>query len=157
AASIKFGLENMNVRGLPTALTEFGTYSNVSASSSATLLGQAMRLFFGNPTSTGFVIWDWTKDGTPQFAPAAALYKVNGSNLTISEAGKVWQDALGIHDWDNNPSNAWATQLTATVGADGKINFTGYYGDYQLTVGGQTYNFTLAKGSTNYALGFQAG
>jgi hypothetical protein len=47
--------------------------------------------------------------------------------------------------------------LTSTVGADEKINFTGYYGDYQLTVGGQVYNFTLSKGSTSYAIGFPTG
>jgi GH35 family endo-1,4-beta-xylanase len=159
ASSIFYGLQNMNVRNLPTVMTEFGTFTSVSATDSATLLGQAMRLFFGNPTSTGFVIWDWENEAgaSDQWAPNAALYDANGSSWTITEAGKTWQDALGIHDWDGNATNGWTTQLTSTVGADGKINFTGYYGDYELSAGGQTFNLTLTKGITNYAVPFPIG
>src|SRR5262249_50637390 len=73
------GLQNMNVRGLPTTLTEFGTSGSLSATDSATILGQTMRLMFGNPTSTGMVLWDWYKfgNGKTQFASNAGLYQVN--------------------------------------------------------------------------------
>jgi GH35 family endo-1,4-beta-xylanase len=157
-----YGLQNMNVRGLPTTLTEFGTFTAASATDSATILDQTMRLIFGNPTSTGMILWDWYKfgNGSTQFAPNAGLYQVNAadwSDATITAAGKAWQDQLGIQDWDANPGNAWTTQLTATAAADGTINFTGYYGNYELTVGGKTYTFSLAKGATNYTLGFTAG
>jgi endo-1,4-beta-xylanase len=153
-----FGLQNMNVQGLPTVLTEFGTFSSVSDADSVNVLGQLMRLIFGNPSSTGFVMWDWLKEdgGNMQFAPGAALYSVNTSNwngATLTNAGKLWQDTLGIEDWDGNTANGWNMQLTTTVGPDGTINFNGFYGDYEISVGGKTYDLALTKGVTNYVLG----
>lgn len=152
----------MNVRGLPTTLTEFGTSGSLSATDSATILGQTMRLIFGNPTSTGMILWDWYKfgNGSTQFAPNAGLYQVNNANwsdATITAAGKAWQDQLGIQDWDGNSGNAWTTQLTATAAADGTITFNGYYGNYEITAGGKTYNLNLTKGTTNYTASYAAG
>ncbi|HVT30399.1 MAG TPA: endo-1,4-beta-xylanase [Lacipirellulaceae bacterium] len=160
-----YGLQNMNVRGLPTELTEFGTFAETSATDSATILGQAMRLMFGNPSSTGFIVWDWYKATSEidpicncaQFAPGAALYDVSASDwsgATLTQAGKAWQDQLGIHDWDGNPNNGWTTQLTATVAADGTISFNGFYGDYEITANGKNYHMSLTKGTTSYALGY---
>jgi GH35 family endo-1,4-beta-xylanase len=150
ASQFMANIQNLNVQGLPEVLTEFGTFSNVSANDSATILGQAMRLMFGNPQSTGFINWDWTKEdnGEGQWAPNAALYTVStGSwnDFTITPAGKVWQDMMGIQDWDGNSSNGWTTQLTTTVGLNGAVNFNGYYGDYVLTANGVNYSFTFKK------------
>ena len=158
ASNILRGLQNMNVQGLPTALTEFGTFLEVSPSDSATVLNQAMRMMFGNASSTGFLIWDWTQEdaGVDQWAPGSALYTVNTSDwnsAAITPAGQVWQDLLGIHDWDGNPNNGWNTQLTLTAGANGTINFNGFYGEYEITVGNQTYDLNLSKGVTNYVVG----
>lgn len=152
------GLQNMNIQKLPTVLTEFGTFADVSADDSATILNQSLRLVFGNPSSTGFLIWDWTKedDGHDQFAPGSALYTVSTqtwNDFAITPAGKVWQDLLGIHDWDGDPTNGWNTQLTATADASGRINFNGFYGDYDITVDGKTYQLHLTKGVSNYVLG----
>jgi hypothetical protein len=156
AARFMANLQNLNVQGLPTELTEFGTFSSVTPDDSAAILRQAMRLIFGNPSSTGFINWDWTKEdgGGDQWAPNAALYTVSTAewnDFSLTPAGKVWQDTLGIADWDGNPDNGWNTQLTATVGADGKIRFNGYYGDYEFSVGGKTFGLTLTKGTTNYS------
>jgi GH35 family endo-1,4-beta-xylanase len=150
-------LQNFNVSGLPTELTEFGTFNGVNAADSATILGQAIRLMFGNPGSTGFINWDWTLEdnGANQWAPAAGLYTVNTTtwdNWALTEAGKKWQDMLGIQDWDGNPKNGWTTQLNTTVDANGKIAFVGYYGDYQLTINGKVYNLSLVKGTSSYNL-----
>jgi hypothetical protein len=38
------------------------------------------------------------------------------------------------------------------VGDDGTIEFTAFYGDYGIEVGGTTHAFELAKGTTTYAL-----
>jgi len=46
----------------------------------------------------------------------------------------------------------WDTNLTTTVGADRTISFTGFYGDYALTIGGQQYPLTLVKGQTAYVI-----
>ena len=85
------------------------------------------------------------------------MNKDDWSDATLTAAGKAWQDQLGIQDWDSNVNNAWTTQLTATAAADGTISFNGYYGNYELTVGGKTYTFSLTKGSTNYTLGYAPG
>ena len=145
----------MNVEGLPLVLTEFGTFTAVSPADSATILGESMRLMFGNPNSTGFIVWEWTKqgDGSDQWAPNAALYDVSsadGDDYTLTPAGKQWQDTLGIQDWNGNPADGWTTKLTTTVAPDGTIAFDGYYGDYQLTAGGKSYKLTLKKGVTTY-------
>ena len=150
-------LQMMNVQGLPLVLTEFGTFPNLSAETSATTMNQAMRLIFGNPASTGFVVWDWIKedDGSSQFAPGAALYTVDTSDwstMAITPAGESWQDTLGIHDWDGDPNNGWTTQLTATAAADGTVYFQGFYGEYELNVGGKSYDLKLIKGVTKYDL-----
>src|SRR6185436_1188615 len=72
--------------------------------------------------------------------------------ITLTSAGKDYEDLLGIADWDGNPNNAWTTNVNVTVDAAGKIAFNGFYGDYN--VGGQNTfaNLLLSKGTTDYAL-----
>jgi GH35 family endo-1,4-beta-xylanase len=157
AATVISGLQTFNVTGLPTQLSEFGTYTGVSTTDSAKILGEEMRLMFGNPGSIGFANWYWVKldNGSSQFAPNGALYTVaNGdwANMTLTSAGKIWQDQLGIQDWDGNANNGWTTQLTAAADANGAISFNGYYGDYQVTINGSIYNLSLVKGTTNYTI-----
>jgi hypothetical protein len=79
------------------------------------------------------------------------------ANWNITDTGKKWQDLLGVVDWDSNPNNAWDTKLTATADADGKINFTGFYGDYYLRsqIAG-AYDMTLVKGTGNYNVAMAA-
>jgi hypothetical protein len=150
-------LQGYAVTGLPQTLTEFGAFSGVSAGNAATILGDCMRLEFGNPMGTGFFMWGFQAEdgGGNLFAPSTALYSVNTSDWskwTITQSGKKWQDLLGIQDWDGNTGNGWNTQLTANTAADGTINFNGYYGDYVITIGGQNYNLTLKKGTSRYTL-----
>ena len=157
ASRVIANLQNANVQGLPTQLSEFGAFSGMSAADAATVLDESLRLMFGNAGSIGFVNWYWVKEdsGGGQFAPFASLYTVatqNWGNMTITPAGKIWQDRLGIKDWDGNPNNAWSTQLNVTAGPDGTISFNGYYGDYVLTVDGVDYNISLKKGITDDSL-----
>ncbi|MGD9634661.1 MAG: endo-1,4-beta-xylanase [Pirellulales bacterium] len=150
-------LQNANVQGIPTQLSEFGGFSGLAPDDAAKVLDESLRLMFGNAGSIGFLNWYWIKEnqGQGQFAPYASLYTVdtnNWGNLQITPAGKAWQDRLGIQDWDGNPNNAWTTETTATVGADGSISFNGYYGDYELTVDGKTYKLSTRKGTVDYLL-----
>lgn len=150
-------LQNYAVTGLPQTLTEFGVGSGESADNAATILGDCLRLEFGNPSGTGFFMWGFQAEdgGGNLFSPAAALYTVNTNNWnnwTITPAGKTWQDLLGIQDWDGNPNNGWTTQVTATVAADGTLSFNGYYGDYQLTIAGKRYALSLVKGTSRYTI-----
>jgi hypothetical protein len=38
------------------------------------------------------------------------------------------------------------------VQSDGTIDFTGFYGEYEVTIGGQTYTLDLTKGLDEYSL-----
>src|SRR4051794_5465422 len=159
AGNIYRTLQNLAVQGLPIALTEFGVQSPASTTTAASILGDNLRLAFGTPDATGFFMWGFHQESgsgaTTLFAPQAALYTVTTSDFntwTLTPAGQKWQDQLGIQDWDSNPNNGWTTQLNAVVGTDGTINFNGFWGDYQLTANGHTYNVTLVKGQPLYSL-----
>jgi hypothetical protein len=55
-------------------------------------------------------------------------------------------------DADGDATDDWTTNLTLLTKADGTIDFTGFYGDYLVTINGQTYPLSLIKGVTEYAL-----
>jgi hypothetical protein len=139
--------------------------NGVNQATAANILGEIMRLVFGTADATGFFMWGFHQESgagaTTLFAPSAALYTVNTSdfnNWTITEAGKHWQDMLGIADWDGDPTDGWTTQLNdLIVGADGTINFDGYWGDYELTVDGATYQLALSKDVATYSLAIAPG
>lgn len=154
-------MQALAAAGLPMEVTEFGGFKGTTEADAATLIDQTMRLAFGQAQMTGMFVWDWTDENDPeQWAPYAALYKVTGPNYDnweITPAGKVWQDRLGIKNWDGEPGNAWDTQLTVPVAADQTITFTGYYGDYKISVGDRVYNLTIEKGKTQYELGEPTG
>jgi hypothetical protein len=162
-------LQNLAVQGLPTAITEFGIQESflepnpspeemqMAAKEIARVLDETLRLAFGTAETTGFFMWGFHAEdgGGNLFAPAAALYDVDTSdwtNWTLTEAGKIWRDRLGIEDFDGDPENGWTTQLTAMVDAEGNINFDGFWGDYEFIVDGQTIPLTLVKGRTDYSL-----
>ncbi len=157
------------------------TNPNPSTMAAATtILSDTMRLMFGTPQVTGFYLWGFHSEnnngnnaGSNLFVPAAAMYAVNTANWntwTITNAGQAYEDLLGVKEWDDVVGNGWTTQLDGkpivdgngqTVGnnlaapivdANGNIAFTGYYGDYQLTIGGKTYSLDLEKGVTDYTI-----
>jgi hypothetical protein len=144
---------------VPVALTEFGVNTGVSQTAAASILGDALKLTYGDPDATGFFMWGFHQESgagaTTLFAPSAALYTVSTTDFnawTLTPAGQKWQDMLGIQDWDGNANNGWTTQTTATVGTDGTINFNGFWGDYDLTVNGHTYHMATSKGTSQYSL-----
>jgi GH35 family endo-1,4-beta-xylanase len=166
-AAMEAVLQNLAVEGKPVTLTEFGVAAGVSALDSANILEDSMRLMFGNPQANGFYMWgfDAENGGGNLFAPAAALYTVSGSlngnpTWTITPAGQRYEWLFGYGpdpQRRGNNANPWNTQLTATVGPDGRINFNGFYGDYQLTINGHLYNLSLVKGTSNYYMVVAAG
>lgn len=153
-------LQNLSVQGLPIVLSEFGVDNSIGKDAAAQVLAESLRLVFGHADATGFLMWGFQNEGNGNlFRPAAALYDVANSgsgpdwnNWTLTAAGQAWQDLLGIHDWDGNAANGWTTDLNLIVGADGTIDFTGFYGDYAITIGGQTYDLSLVKGTEFYTL-----
>jgi hypothetical protein len=154
-------LQMYSTTGLPQTLTEFGIFPGVSQTDAATILSDTMRLEFGNPLGTGFFMWGFhVGNGDDLFAPSAALYTVangNWNDWAITPAGKAWQDKLGIQDWDGNTTNGWTTQLSRSLSANGTINFDGYYGDYEITAGGNKYTLSFTKGTGSYTIGGMPG
>ena len=160
---IESTLQSLSVQGLPLSLNEFGVGAGGTSATVSTILTDSLRLMFGSANATGFYMWGFQAEngGSNLFQPAAALYSVNTSDwntMALTDAGKAWQDQLGIQDWDSNPNNGWSTHLNAangnapTVNPDGTIQFNGYYGAYKLTIGGKSYDLNFTKGTPNYSI-----
>jgi endo-1,4-beta-xylanase len=132
-------LQNLSVLGMPITLTEYGQRANTSPTRTATILQDTVRMMFGSPQATGFYMWGfWGGDIWDQ-RPAAAFYDANW-NLTL--AGQTWMNLMA--EWD--------TELSVMVDANGNINFDGFWGDYELTIDGETFNLLTEKGRTQYSL-----
>lgn len=144
AARIERVLQNLASSGLDITLSEFGAAPNVSPNEAADILNQTMRLVFGSPNATTFNIWGFTPIDVWDEAPQAVLVD---ANWNLTPAGVAYEALM----------RQWDTDLTLTVGPDHAIDFTGYYGRYDVTIAGQTYTLNLANGTTQYALGTLAG
>jgi hypothetical protein len=134
-------LQNLSVTGLPITLSEFGvgTGDGTTTTQAATYLTDTMRMMFGTPNATTFMMWGfWANDVWSQ-APLAALAN---SDWSITPVGVAFDELM----------NQWDTDLTLTVGEDGAIDFTGFYGDYDVTIDGVTYQLSHAKGVTDHEL-----
>ena len=134
-------LQTFSVTGLDISLTEFGvgTGNNTTLENAATYLADTMRLIFGTANATTFMMWGfWANDVWSQ-APLAAHMDANW-NITLP--GLAYQALM----------SQWNTDVTLPVGPDGTIEFSGFYGDYEITVDGQTYDLALAKGDSLYSL-----
>jgi GH35 family endo-1,4-beta-xylanase len=150
------GMQMAAAYGLPLEHSESGIYTQTPESAASKIVTESMTMAFGNPQMTGWTNWyPILESGVSQDAPNEAFYNANGTNfstMTITAAGKAYQDLLGIQDWDGNPADGWTTQTTATADANGQITFNGYYGQYTLTSGGQTWNLNAVKGHAAYTL-----
>ena len=140
AGRILQAYQNLSVTGLPIALTEFGVGTGNAATYdwgwTSQIMEDAMRMTFGTADATSFLIWDIISTGDTDFGMFDSDY------LNPTSATTRW-DAL-MDEWD--------TDLTLPVNADGTIDFTGFYGDYEITTGGQTFTLSIAKGTTGYSL-----
>jgi hypothetical protein len=150
-------IQNLSAQGLPITLTEFGVKSGASQTTAAQMLGDSLRMAFGSPNMNGFFMWGFQAENTGSnlFAPAAALYTVNTSNWanwTITDAGKTWQDMLGIQDWDGNPNNGWTTpDQSVTVDSSGRVTLSGFYGNYNIGNQSASSNLNFAKNTVGAA------
>jgi GH35 family endo-1,4-beta-xylanase len=141
AARIQQILQNLSVTGLPITLSEFGvqTSGGTTVAQAGTYLNETMRMVFGTPGATTFNMWGfWANDVWNQ-APLAALMD---ANWNLTSVGAIYQDLM----------RQWDTQLELQVGDDGAIDFTGFYGDYEIEIDSQTYALAFTKGQSDYAL-----
>ncbi|HEX3357145.1 MAG TPA: endo-1,4-beta-xylanase [Tepidisphaeraceae bacterium] len=142
AARIMQVFQNLSVAGLPLTLTEFGVQHGrdrtVDPMLAAQALTEAMRMSFGTAQMNGFIVWGFRKPWLWEHANAGALFEADWK-LTL--AGQQFEDLMA----------RWDTNLMVPVGADGKIHFTGFLGDYEITVGQKSYPLTLTRQKSEYA------
>ena len=99
-----------------------------------------MRMVFGTPQANGFFHWGFWEGATDPGRELAGILVDQNFNLT--ESG-LRRQAL-MQEWD--------TDEMLTVGPDGTVDFNGFFGDYEITVDGETFSLTLEKGTDQYSL-----
>jgi GH35 family endo-1,4-beta-xylanase len=138
-------LQNLSNPELPLVLTEFsiendnGSGGEIDPDEAANILDKTIRQVFGNDQATGFIMWGFWK---PQMWMTGSALMDENWNLT--PAGQTYLDLMAL----------WDTDLTLSSDSTGSVEFTGFYGDYEVTVSGDTAAFTLEKGTTDYWVGF---
>jgi GH35 family endo-1,4-beta-xylanase len=135
-------LQSLSVGGFDLTLTEFGVQGGTTASAeeAADIVEDSMRMFFGTPQADGFFHWGFWGGGTdPNLQGDGILANVD---FTLTPAGERRQELMA--EWD--------TDLELNVLSDGTIGFAGYYGEYEVTIGGESFLLDLSKGTTDYAL-----
>lgn len=145
-ARIYATMQNLAVQGLPISLTELGvtgTDNATNEANAAIILEETARLVFGMPGATGVTLWN-LRNTPGTFAPVGTLYD---NNWTIRDTGVAWQEMMAEFN----------TDLMTTVASDGTIDFKGFYGNYELTIGDDTYDFNLTKGDSLYSLAIAPG
>jgi endo-1,4-beta-xylanase len=153
AARMFAAMQNLSVAGLPIELTEFGVKADGVGSTAqnqqraADILESSLRLTFGTPEATGFTMWGIWAGSVWSGAPEGVLYNTDWSTRP---AGARWEDLMTL-DADGADDD-WTTNLSLLTAADGTIDFTGFYGDYLLTINGHAYPLSLLKGIDEYTV-----
>jgi hypothetical protein len=147
AARIMGVLQNLAGTGLELTLSEFAVDRGaLTPERGADVLEETLRLVFGTARSEAFLL------GMAEPQARATSTESRLSELRDREdprnAPQRRYEAL---------MQEWATELELPVGADGRIEFSGFYGDYALAVAGQTLCFTLIKGRSEYDLEVSSG
>jgi hypothetical protein len=122
-------------------LTEWGgtgTNNAAAEANAAIILDQTARLVFGMPGTTGITLWN-LRNAPGVFAPVGTFSEHDWS---VRDPAIAWQALMA----------QWDTDLDLTVLADGTIDFTGFYGEYEVTIGEQTFLLDLTKGTAAYSL-----
>lgn len=131
ANTMQKALQNLSVEGLPLSMTEFGMANSTNSQTlGPTVLDNAVRMVYGNPLADTFMVWGWW-DVAGSTPPAQMIVTTTtGGSYMLTPLGQKWVNLM----------NAFTTPTqSVSVGADGSINFNGFYGEYALTYNGNTY------------------
>jgi GH35 family endo-1,4-beta-xylanase len=142
---------NLATANLPLSLSEFGVQDLGAPTPErvADILADTVRLCFGHEKMTTFINWGFWSSRMWSVAPAGALMD---GDWNITPAGRVWQQLMGVRDWAIPNLPTWTTDVSLATDAQGRVNFIGFYGDYEIISGQQRGEFTLIKGTTNYTV-----
>ena len=137
AARIQQVFQNLAITGLPVSLTEFGMKAGGDEATNERVLDETLRMTFGTPGATGFLFFGFWEKAMWDQAPAAMLVD---KAWKLTPLGEAFARTMA----------RWRTELDATVDAGGAIRFTGFAGDYDLVVSGETRRLTIVRGATAY-------
>ncbi|MBL7133319.1 MAG: endo-1,4-beta-xylanase [Phycisphaerae bacterium] len=142
-------LHNLATANLPLSITEFGVQSigPPTPQRVADILAETLRLCFGHEKMTTFINWGFWSSRMWSVAPAGALMD---AKWKITPAGMVWQQLTGVKNWAIANQPTWTTDVSGATDARGRVNFVGFYGDYEIISGKRRGRFTLTKGTTGY-------
>lgn len=98
-----------------------------------------MRLVFGNDQMNTFIVWGFWKPQMFTFTEGSAMVD---ANWQLTAVGQKYEDLMA--EWD--------TDLILHTDADGRIQFTGFFGEYDILGEGIHGSFTLAKGTQEYTV-----
>jgi hypothetical protein len=94
---------------------------------------------FGTAQANAFLMWATWANAAQKPPPVSILLDEKDE---LTPAGRRY--AALMHEW--------STELELPVAADGSIKFDGFFGDYALSVGGETRCFKLTKGQSKYKI-----
>jgi len=142
---------NLATANLPLSLSEFGVQDlgAPAPQRAADILADTVRLCFGHEKMTTFITWGFWASRMWRVAPAGALMD---AHWNITPAGRVWQQLMGVRDWAIPNLPTWTTDVSLATDAQGRVNFVGFYGDYEVISGQQRGEFTLTQGTPNYTV-----
>ena len=144
-------LHNLATTDLPLSITEFGV-QRIGAPTrqrAADILAETLRLCFGHEKMTTFINWGFWTSRIWSMAPAGALVD---AEWKITPSGMVWQQLTGVRNRALGNLPMWTTDVSVTTDAQGRVNFVGFYGDYEVIFGQHRREFTLTKGTRDYKI-----
>ncbi|WP_166442514.1 endo-1,4-beta-xylanase [Phragmitibacter flavus] len=117
------------------SITEYDVVINDDEELAADFTRDVLIAIFSHPAYTSFLWWGFW-EGT-HWKPEAASW---AKDWTIRERGKVMEEWIG---------KRWRTEVTLTTDDEGKVNWRGFPGWYDVEVGGEmkTVNITKADPS----------
>ena len=144
-------LHNLATTNLPLSMTEFGVqrFGDPTPQRAADILAETLRLCFGHEKMTTFINWGFWSSRMWSVAPAGALVD---AKWKVTPAGMVWQQLTGVRNRALGNLPMWTTDVSLVTDAQGRVNFVGFYGDYEIILGQQCQEFTLTQGTTRYKI-----
>ncbi len=132
-------LKTLGTLGLPIWATEFDS-DTTSDSQRATDLDNFYRICYSDPNVNGIMMWGFMVGTTWRASGAWGLVSSSG---TLNAAGTKYESLM----------NAWTTNDANYTDPNGKVNFRGFNGSYDITLSapGQTaeiYEIDLDPGTT---------
>jgi hypothetical protein len=138
AARILGVLQNLSGTGLPLTLSEFAVNPGaLPPERGADVLEETLRIVFGTAQANAFLMWATWANAAQKPPPVSILLDEKDE---LTPAGRRYAALM----------QEWSTELEVPVAADGRLQFDGFFGDYALSIGGETRCFTLTKGQSEY-------